>query len=106
MKIVSLLSLVAMVGSFSQVALAGAYTCPDPSQVLCVPTASTLGAWTANGGAQTGNTFMNNNQCANAIQLNAQQWRLFCCYTKCGVFIQDVPAHKCEKIGQSHFRCQ
>lgn len=105
-KLVSLFCGFLIVGStFAQTAQAGSYTCPAANLINCIPASPTVGPWVANGGQMTGNTFAPNNQCANVIQLNPQEWRLVCCYTKCGVFLQDVRANKCEKIGESHFRC-
>jgi hypothetical protein len=84
----------------------GRYMCPMPSQINCVPAAATIGPWQANGGQMTGNTFGPNNQCANVITLTPAKQRLLCCYTKCGVFIQDVPAKHCTKLNESTFSCQ
>jgi len=88
------------------VPMAGRYLCPAPDQVRCVPTPTTIGAWQANGGQMTGNTFGPNNQCANVITLTPAKQRLLCCYTKCGVYIQDVPAKHCTKLNESTFSCQ
>jgi hypothetical protein len=96
-----LLSLVAV-----QFVSAADYACPDPSQVKCVPASTTMGAWTHNGGQMTGNTFAPNNQCANVISLPDGKTRLLCCYTKCGVFIQDVPSKTCRKTSESKFTCR
>lgn len=88
------------------VSFAADYTCPSPDQVRCIPAESEIGPWKANGGQMTGNTFAPNNQCANVLQLSANESRLFCCYTKCGVFIQDVQHKVCRKSDQSHFSCR
>ena len=82
------------------------YSCPSPEQVKCVPSDTTLGMWKHNGGQMTGNTFAANNQCANIIALSSSESRLFCCYTKCGVFYVDVKHNKCSKLSQSIFRCE
>jgi hypothetical protein len=88
---------------------ATSFVCPSPTQVRCVPSLSTImtptGEWKANGGQMTGNTFAPNNQCANIIPLPGSQTRLLCCYTKCGVFIMDVPFSKCTKRNTSTFSC-
>ena len=86
--------------------VASRYMCPAPTQVNCVPASATIGPWQANGGQMTGNTFGPNNQCANVITLSPVKQRLLCCYTKCGVFIQDVPAKHCTKLNESAFSCQ
>ena len=85
---------------------ASRYMCPAPTQINCVPAVATIGPWQANGGQMTGNTFGPNNQCANVITLSPDKQRLLCCYTKCGVFTQDVPAKHCTKLNQSAFSCQ
>ena len=82
------------------------YACPDPAQVKCVPAETTIGSWAHNGGQMTGNTFAPNNQCANVIPLPDGKTRLLCCYSKCGVFIMDVPQKKCKKITKSKFICR
>ncbi|MBF0360678.1 MAG: hypothetical protein HQK49_06690 [Oligoflexia bacterium] len=88
-----------------QVVNAAEFNCPAPSQVNCVPAVNSIGAWFANGGQATGNTFMANNQCANVIHMSNNQSRLVCCYSKCGVFLLDVPYVRCVKRTQSHFIC-
>ena len=85
---------------------ASRYMCPAPSQINCVPAVATIGPWQANGGQMTGNTFGPNSQCANVITLTPAKQRLLCCYQKCGVFIQDVPAKHCTKLNESAFSCQ
>ena len=85
---------------------AARYMCPAPTQVNCVPASATIGPWQANGGQMTGNTFGPNSQCANVITLTPAKQRLLCCYQKCGVFIQDVPAKHCTKLNESAFSCQ
>jgi hypothetical protein len=89
----------------AQNASAEVYSCPSPTLVKCIPTVNTIGTWTHNGGQMTGNTFAPNNQCANVITLPNQDSRLFCCYTKCGVFFMDVP-YKCRKLSQVRFACE
>jgi hypothetical protein len=79
--------------------------CPAPNLVNCVPAVNNIAGWKANGGQMTGNTFMPNAQCANVIRLGPDNQRLLCCYTKCGVFFQDVRAHRCEKTGPGSFVC-
>ena len=99
-------SAVALPGELMAPMAAGRYICPQPSQINCVPTPTTIGPWQANGGQMTGNTFGLNSQCANVITLTPAKQRLLCCYTKCGVFIQDVPAKHCTKLNESAFSCQ
>jgi hypothetical protein len=90
-----------------QMAAGHTYICPAPQQVMCVPSPSTIGPWHSNGGMMTGNTFAPNNQCANVITLAPDKQRLLCCYEKCGVFIQDVPAKHCTKSPSgSEFLCE
>lgn len=84
---------------------AASFTCPAPSQINCIPAINSIGGWKANGGQMTGNTFAPNNQCANVIVLPNNANRLLCCYTKCGVFIMDVPFTRCSKVNQSRFIC-
>ena len=74
--------------------------------INCVPADKTIGAWKDNGGMMTGNTFGPNNQCANVIPLPTGEKRLLCCYTKCGVFLQDVKATECTKTSESEFVCK
>ena len=81
------------------------FSCPSPTLVRCVPTVDTIGNWNHNGGQATGNTFSPNDQCSNVITLPNQDSRLFCCYTKCGAFFQDVPFTKCRKLGSRRFAC-
>jgi hypothetical protein len=91
----------------AQIASARVYfNCPGPNQVNCVPAVNTIGNWTHNGGEETGNTFAPNDQCASVIALPNQDSRLFCCYTKCGVFLMDVPYTKCKKLGSRRFVCE
>ncbi len=85
---------------------AESYVCPAPNEVRCVPAQTSLGGWTHNGGQMTGNTFAPNNQCANVIKLPNSQSRLMCCYTKCGVFYQDVDSTRCKKTSERHFLCE
>ena len=92
--------------SFSGTAKATDYFCPPAASVRCVPADSTMGAWIANGGQMTGNTYAPNNQCANVISLSSDTKRLLCCYTKCGVFIQDVKAQTCVKVSEFRFVCR
>jgi len=87
-------------------AQAAQYNCPAPNAVTCVPAQKTIGAWNDNGGMMTGNTFAPNNSCANLANLPNGMKRLFCCYTKCGVFLQDVQANRCTKNGVSQFSCE
>jgi hypothetical protein len=82
------------------------YTCPPPAQVNCVPVNKTIGPWKDNGGMTTGNTFTPNNQCGNVDNLPNGQKRLLCCYSKCGVFYQDVKATECTKTSESQFVCK
>ena len=86
-------------------ARAADYNCPAPKLVKCVPADKTISGWQDNGGQKTGNTFAPNNQCANLIDLPDGKKRLVCCYTHCGVFLQDVQAAHCVKQSQSHFVC-
>jgi hypothetical protein len=81
------------------------YTCPAASAVTCVPEQKTIGAWRDNGAMMTGNTFAPNSSCANVINLPNGMKRLLCCYTKCGVFLQDVQASQCTKTSASQFTC-
>jgi hypothetical protein len=92
--------------SLSMPAAAATYICPPPSQINCVPATMTVGPWQHNGGQMTGNTFMPNNQCANVINTGPMTQRLVCCYTKCGVFIQDVNARMCRKVSERAFECR
>lgn len=87
-------------------AIAEMYICPPPNQINCVPAVMSIDGWQHNGGQMTGNTFAPNNQCANVITLGPTSQRLLCCYTKCGVFIRDVPARICRKIGDARFDCR
>ena len=91
---------------FAQAADAANYTCPAPNMINCVPVNKTIGPWKDNGGMTTGNTFGPNNQCANVINLPSGEKRLLCCYTKCGVFYQDVKATECTKTTESEFVCK
>lgn len=87
-------------------AQAAPYTCPPAAAVKCVPTPTPIDGWNANGGEMTGNAFALNNQCQNVINnVTPGVQRLFCCYTKCGVYIQDVKATKCIKTSRSTFTC-
>jgi len=87
-------------------AIAETFMCPQPSQINCVPAVTTIGPWQHNGGQMTGNTFGPNSQCANVIKLGPTSQRLLCCYTKCGVFLRDVPARICTKVSPSQFDCR
>jgi hypothetical protein len=87
-------------------AQAADYTCPPANQIDCVPVKKTIGPWNDNGSMATGNTFGPNNQCANVINLPNGDKRLVCCYTKCGVFLQDVKATECTKTSESQFVCK
>jgi hypothetical protein len=91
---------------FAQAADAANYTCPAPNMINCVPANKTIGPWKDNGGMTTGNTFGPNNQCGNVDNLPNGQKRLLCCYTKCGVFYQDVKATECTKTTESEFVCK
>jgi hypothetical protein len=99
---------------FSVVAIpfvnAANFVCPAPNQINCVPAKTTIqmkeGVWKHNDGQMTGNTFENNKRCANVISLPNNQSRLICCYTKCGVFLLDVPFAKCIKQSPSLFLCR
>ncbi len=102
---VVLLTLVLLSIVFAQFVSAAEYGCPNPAQVKCVPAETKIGPWTHNGGQMTGNTFAPNNQCANVISLPGGKSRLLCCYSKCGVFTQDVPQQKCTKTSESNFAC-
>lgn len=95
----------AMLTMNAALANAVGFSCPRPEQVRCVPTVTTIGDWTHNGGQMTGNTFAPNNQCANVISLPSGETRLMCCYTKCGVFYNDVKFRGCQKTSQSTFLC-
>jgi hypothetical protein len=86
-----------LVGSAGAAQAATTYPCPAANLVNCVPTPTNIPPWKANGGMMTGNTFAPNNTCANVIDLPGGKKRLLCCYTKCGVYIQDVPATQCTK---------
>ena len=88
-----------------QVASAAQFFCPTQRKVNCVPAMTRIGDWFANGGETTENTYMSNNQCANVIAMPNNSSRLVCCYTKCGVFLLDVPFQNCVKMDQSHFNC-
>ena len=87
-------------------AVAATYVCPMPSQINCVPAVMSISGWQHNGGQMTGNSFGPNSQCANVISLGPSSQRLLCCYTKCGVFIRDVPARMCTKVSESRFECR
>jgi hypothetical protein len=87
-------------------AIAADYNCPAANNITCVPAQKTVGAWRDNGGMSTGNTFAPNSRCANVINLPNGQKRLLCCYSHCGVFLQDVPASACSKTSVSHFACR
>jgi hypothetical protein len=91
---------------FARVADAANYTCPAPNMINCVPVNKTIGPWKDNGGMMTGNAFAPNNQCGNVDNLPNGQKRLLCCYTKCGVFLQDVKATECTKTTESEFVCK
>jgi len=82
------------------------YNCDSPSTFLCFPGPSAAGGWTANGGGSHVTDFMPNNQCANVIPLGNGYSRLFCCYTPCGAFYQDVPYPTCVKTSTSSFTCR
>ena len=99
---------------FSVVAIpfvsAANFVCPAPDKINCVPTPTTItnpgGVWKHNDGQMTGNAFESNKRCANVISLPNNQSRLICCYTKCGVFLLDVPHAKCIKQTTSTFVCR
>lgn len=95
-----------MVLGSASAASATDYTCPAPSQINCVPANKTVGPWKDNGGMMTGNTFAPNNQCGNVDNLPNGEKRLLCCYSKCGVFYQDVKATACTKTSESQFSCK
>ena len=101
-----LTALIVVSAALSIPAGAMTYVCPPPSQINCVPAIKTIGAWQDNNSQATGNMFGPNNQCANVIRLGPAQQRLLCCYTKCGVFLRDVPSTMCTKISQSQFECR
>jgi len=82
------------------------FNCPAANAITCVPVQKTIGAWKDNGGAKTGNTFAPNSGCANVVNLPNGEKRLACCYTLCGVFLQDVQAKQCTKTSESQFSCQ
>jgi len=94
-----------MLAVFAPTAKAETFNCPPPQDIRCVPAVTHIGDWVDNGGQETGNTFGPNNQCANVIHLGANDQRLLCCYTKCGVFLRDVKSSSCEKISESQFTC-
>ena len=99
---------------FSVVAIpfvnAANFVCPAPNQINCVPTPTSItnpgGVWKHNDGQMTGNAFESNKRCANVISLPNNQSRLVCCYTKCGVFLLDVPFAKCVKTSPATFTCR
>ncbi len=82
------------------------YNCPAANSITCVPVQKTIGAWKDNGSMSTGNAFGSNGSCANLVDLPNGMKRLICCYTHCGVFLQDVQATQCAKTSESHFSCQ
>ncbi|MGP0059306.1 MAG: hypothetical protein ACLPID_08485 [Beijerinckiaceae bacterium] len=82
------------------------YTCPAANTIYCTPAQKTIGAWEHNGGLMTGNTFQPNSSCGNMLDLPNGMKRLICCYTKCGVFLQDVQATQCSKTSESQFSCK
>ncbi|XXQ33979.1 Uncharacterized protein PBTT_04442 [Plasmodiophora brassicae] len=81
------------------------FTCPQPSQIHCAASPTAIGNWKANGGQSAVTGFVPNAECANVIPLAGGLSRLFCCYTTCGVFYQDVPYTGCSKTSQSTFTC-
>ena len=105
MKILNSLSVLALL-AFSGTASAALINCPPPSAVNCIPAVNSLLGWTANGGQMTGNSFSPNSQCANLIRLGGGLQRLVCCYSKCGVFLRDIRANRCQKINVGSFVCE
>jgi hypothetical protein len=107
--LISCASLIIFSAAAAPVPSVTTFVCPSPDQVKCIPTDSVLmtpsGEWQANGGQMTGNTFAPDNQCANMIALPNSQTRLVCCYTKCGVFLLDVPYAQCIKQTRYRFIC-
>lgn len=85
---------------------AAQYNCPAANAVTCVPTQKTIGAWNDNGSVRAGNALTSGNGCANLLNLPNGEKRLFCCYTLCGTFVQDVQAKQCTKTSVSQFTCQ
>ena len=104
MKILKLLGVLSFL-AFGSTASAVTINCPPPNTVNCVPASSSILGWTANGGQMTGNSFSPNSQCANLIRLGNGLQRLVCCYSKCGVFLRDVRAQRCQKINSGSFLC-
>jgi len=104
-KSVAFACLLALLGSV-RAAEATDYYCPAANAVTCVPVQKTIGPWKDNGGMSTGNTFALNNTCANVINLPNGMKRLVCCYTHCGVFLQDVRANQCTKNSENQFACE
>lgn len=106
-KLLSALFVSAVVTAcLSTSAVAATYLCPPPQQINCVPAIKTIGDWHDNNGQTTGNSYTPNNQCGNVFTLNPNTQRLLCCYTKCAVFLRDVPAKSCMKVSESRFECR
>ena len=85
---------------------AAQYNCPAANAVTCVPAQKTIGPWNDNGSVRTGNMFAPNSTCSNLLNLPNGMKRLVCCYTHCGVFLQDVQANQCTKTSVSQFSCR